>query len=1309
MTVDVRAKVFCNIGTIISGNIADEALSVGQGLISCRGQLVLAGLSTPAVGSAVNIGWERDGTIARLPRTLRVLSSFANPLTRQTTVQLGDRLVYLANLRGKKAAEETPAQDQSNGPKPNTYPSSEYDWQAGQKCYLPKAGAKPYNFGSSKAANTLTVREEYALAPAKVMNRTKMGIRASSVLQKCCAALGITSSGAALTNIYQDEFDLSTGYVSVIDQLISSESLFGYLNESEVLVLRGWDGAGSGPLLTTSNIIELNGINAGMLPGQTVSVSFDAKRLQQTAAQKAQQELQAEDDAKATKDDPASTQEQKDQAQAQLDQINQTKQQRDWERDEAITYNQEYTFYVKNNQGQTTYTFSVAHNPRTVTETYYDESDYKIKGITREERILAGEVGSILQARLNVLAQQVTATSTPVALTNLYVIARTALIFRTEEYLEYVTIKQEPEKETLPLDPDLLCPPANGEQRVADEDAAKNKRVEKQQIRQTIKRFEPVESLIGKLNISGMDWGRFDLATLPGGEYEAERTVITYETNQPEGQTKTRTDRYLAYGLTQNGQQDTAEKGAVTTTLQGINDLVVTASRLVFEGTSVAIQQDRTFGIQQRPAEESRQEAEQEKQPAVGATDEDGRQQTELEQTNTTVETTPKTELEMPLASDDAVVWSASNGYEFKGSNAMVQAMRYARTQNAVMYGNRAGVSLQLPAYAMPLYPLSSVYLQLSGLTAAYKANGMSWSFNSDGILGAMDALYAGAVGGSGTFWMPVAPGITSLPSNPTVTTGSGTPANATTTPSGFDPTAPGSVFNSLPVGQAPSFAQSVAPAALVPYVNERVPAFGGTRTAVSVLVRDYPLTLPSSTVALVSKAEITAATHMAAAASSFSSAGQAAELRYRRTLVGAAGSFGVTGFGAGSVRDYRIGTNFGTFNLGAGSVDLVQQRSPLAADAGAVLLSGQDAGFAKAIVISSSTGSFVLSGQAAGSRRDYVCAAAAGSLAITGQVTNLNYISPQVALLTYTGNGLSTNAVTGAGFTPGLVWAKRIGAAENHWLFFSLFTPVAPGDSHYVLNTNGSGASSAGTTMLTFDSSGFTLKDSWANTNGAGYWAMCLKAGGAAATNTNGSITTTVSVNSGLGFSQFKYDPTGSAGTIGHGLGVTPELVVIVVAGYSSGIAVGGSAIGANYYLTHNSTAARTSSTSVYTGFSSSTISVGNDAIVNRSAASWAIGYAFASVGGVSKIGTFSGNGSSTQAISGVGFQPRFVMVKSYDGGTSNWVMFTSGRDGRLLANTNAAESATDYITFNSDGFTLESGAGVNSSGVSYFYLAFS
>jgi hypothetical protein len=201
-------------------------------------------------------------------------------------------------------------------------------------------------------------------------------------------------------------------------------------------------------------------------------------------------------------------------------------------------------------------------------------------------------------------------------------------------------------------------------------------------------------------------------------------------------------------------------------------------------------------------------------------------------------------------------------------------------------------------------------------LTAAYKANGLSWSFNSDGILGAMDALYAGAVSGTGTFWMPVAPGITSLPSNPTVSTGTGAAANSTTTPSGFDPTAPGAVLASLPTGQAPSYAKSIAPAALVPYVNETVPLVAGTRTALSVTALDYALTLPTGTAVLVTKAEITAAVSLAVAGGAATLTGQAAVLKYTKAISANVGDYVSSGFGAGSISNFKIGANYGYLEL---------------------------------------------------------------------------------------------------------------------------------------------------------------------------------------------------------------------------------------------------------------------------------------------------------------------------------------------------------------------------------------------------------
>ena len=1038
MTVDVRAKVFCNLGTVIQGSLADEALSAGQALITCRGQVVLDGLSTPDVGSTVNFGWVRGSTIARIPRTLRVLSSFADPFRGTTTVQLGDKLVYLANLRGKKAEEEEP--DGNNGPDPATYPSSDFDYDALNACYLPKAGAKPFNFSTPDAASKLTVREEYALAPAEVMGRAPMGIYASSVLSKCCMALGIGLTGQSLTNVFQDDFDLSSGYVSVIDQLLSSESLFGYLTESETLQIVSIDGYGSGPLITTDELIDLSGINQGILPGQTVSVTFNYKRLKDTAADEAQQELDDEQAAQAVLDDPASTPEEEAAAQDELDAIAEAERQRNWEEDTSVTYNQQYTFTVEDDDGATVYSATFSHNPTTLTTTNYDDSNYATLRRSVEKRIVASEVGTILQAVINAKyeAGEIGGAQTGANDTLLRQAAQGELEFTTEETFEYEVVKEEATNEPQALPPDKLCPDPNGVERVADEDADKPKQVEKRQVKTTVTRYEPLCSLLAKMNVSGYDFSEYDLNSLPTAPYIAEQTVTYYDTNQPTGQTKTRVDRYLAHAITLEGQQWVAEKGTNVTTDNQLNELLERGSQLVFSHTEVSIQRDRTFGVQQRPTTEQLQADAKDKDLPVGGGNDKGEQQVDLEQENSSVESSPKTELPMPLASDDAVTWTANTGYEFKGSNAASMAMRYARTANALLRGNRAGVSLQLAARGMPLYPLSSVYLQAGGLIAGYKSNGMSWSFNSDGVLCAMDALYVSGISGTGTRWFPVAPGITTLPSDPTVTTSTAAPANSTTTPGGFNPTSPGAIFGSLPTGQAPVYAQSIAPSSGVPVVIETLPVVAGTRSIVSVLDRDYALTLPTGTAVLVTKAKVQVATLLAAAAAAFTATGQAAGRVYVRRVQAAAGSFVRTGYSAGSVRTYGIGTNAGTFALSGQDAAVKRVLAPLIAEAGTFALTGQDATFSGATTMGAAAGGFSLSGQAANSIRSYRLGGDAASYNLSGQDANLKLPDPygaNVSLLLHMDG--SNNSTT---FVDSSLAARTVTARGNAKISTSVF-----------------------------------------------------------------------------------------------------------------------------------------------------------------------------------------------------------------------------------------------------------------------------
>ncbi len=221
--------------------------------------------------------------------------------------------------------------------------------------------------------------------------------------------------------------------------------------------------------------------------------------------------------------------------------------------------------------------------------------------------------------------------------------------------------------------------------------------------------------------------------------------------------------------------------------------------------------------------------------------------------------------------------------------------------------------------------------------------------------------------------------------------------------------------------------------------------------------------------------------------------------------------------------------------------------------------------------------------------------------------------------------------------------------------------------------------------------------------------------------TNTDGSITSTVRANSTYGQSIVSYTGTGANATVGHGLSSAPEMVILKRRNAAGDDwAVNMSNISGISSSAHhgklNSSVAFFNNNSIWfnnTNPSSTLISLGSHATVNASSATM-IAYCFHSVTGYSKFGSFSGNGSTTNAIT-TGFEPAFVMLKRTD--TANdWIMIDNVRadvsgtdDNELHANANIAEQNDERLDFTSTGFTLKSSAAaVNASGGTYIYAAF-
>ena len=319
------------------------------------------------------------------------------------------------------------------------------------------------------------------------------------------------------------------------------------------------------------------------------------------------------------------------------------------------------------------------------------------------------------------------------------------------------------------------------------------------------------------------------------------------------------------------------------------------------------------------------------------------------------------------------------------------------------------------------------------------------------------------------------------------------------------------------------------------------------------------------------------------------------------------------------------------------------------------------------------------------------------------------------MAATTYTGTGSSlavSNAVNGVSFQPDLVWIKARSNAYNHELYDSV-----RGVQKRLLS-NLTNAESTSTLALTaFNSNGFTQGgETETGANGATYVAWNWKAGTTSASNTNGTITSTVSVGATQGFSVATYTGNGSSATIGHGLGVAPSMYIVKRRDGASNWSTWHIGLsGGTYYVSLDSTAAQASNTVVFPGATptSTVFSVGTSICGNGSTY---VAYAFAAVAGYSAFGSYTGNGSADGPFVYTGFRPRYVLTKRTNS-TGGWVILDSSRDtynvsGNILQaeSADAELSASSYPTLDilSNGFKIRSSTIQNASGGIYIYACF-
>jgi len=297
-----------------------------------------------------------------------------------------------------------------------------------------------------------------------------------------------------------------------------------------------------------------------------------------------------------------------------------------------------------------------------------------------------------------------------------------------------------------------------------------------------------------------------------------------------------------------------------------------------------------------------------------------------------------------------------------------------------------------------------------------------------------------------------------------------------------------------------------------------------------------------------------------------------------------------------------------------------------------------------------------------------------------------------------YTGNGATSRTFTSSTVSPiDSVISMQRGGDGNIWWIDRL-----RGDA--VIRTFSTAAESSASVDVKFD-----IQNGYSNNENAVFYGW----------NVNAALNINYFFKRAPGFfDEVCYTGTGSATTFAHNLGVVPELMI--VKSRSAGGEnwnVYSATLTATKYLTLNLTNAEATDSLRWndTAPTSSVFSLGTRATVNGSGTTF-VNYLFATCAGVSKVGSYTGNGTTQTINCGFTTGARFVLIKATTDATE-WFVFdtargmTSGNDPVFFLNDTSAEiNSYDLCDTTSVGFTIKYSGGLtgtNTNGVNYIFLA--
>jgi hypothetical protein len=318
-----------------------------------------------------------------------------------------------------------------------------------------------------------------------------------------------------------------------------------------------------------------------------------------------------------------------------------------------------------------------------------------------------------------------------------------------------------------------------------------------------------------------------------------------------------------------------------------------------------------------------------------------------------------------------------------------------------------------------------------------------------------------------------------------------------------------------------------------------------------------------------------------------------------------------------------------------------------------------------------------------------------------------------------YVGTGNGNRFISTDVDKPDLVWIKNSTSSRNHIIFDS-----NRGAQNALEINDDAGEFTASNGLTSFENGGFRVgSGSAVNDNNDTHHSYAWQASGqTTATNTDGTVQSTVSVSDLAKFSIIKYSGTSTTNfTIGHGLGAAPDTFWIKRRS--------GTALSNEWRIYHKNFGANVTShfssqgnvTTSYDGFQSifptaSVINLKNYAEIGANGEDY-ICYAWRDVEGFSKFAYYEGGQAKFQYL---GFKPALLIIKNKDSSVAPWGMWSNIQSDNAydkafnddfryyyLHSTNAIGASDDDIQFFSNGFKVLDTGIFNNSSQTYIYWA--